>query len=102
MGVNRPWTTVSLRLPVDVVEELQEIAPMLGWSRYETLMRCYVGEGLRVDLERLDGSLMARLTASLRKQGVLDEKISAAISDAGLKMAWGVVTEFKDQLTDLR
>ena len=87
MGVNRPWTTVSLRLPVDVVQELQEVAPMLGWSRYETLMRCYVGEGLRKDLERLDGSLAANLTNSLRKQGVSDEKISAAIAEAGLKMA---------------
>jgi len=60
---------------------------MLGWSRYETLMRCYVGEGLRKDLERLDGSLAANLTNSLRKQGVSDEKISAAIAEAGLKMA---------------
>jgi hypothetical protein len=86
MGVNRPWTTVSLRLPVDVVQELQEIAPMLGWSRYETLMRCYIGAGLRKDLERLEGSLVASLTDSLRGQGVSDAKISAAIADAGLRM----------------
>lgn len=96
MGVNRPWTTVKLRLPVDVVEELQEIAPMLGWSRYETLMRCYIGAGLRVDLERLDGSLVASLTESLREQGVPDEKIAIAVAEAGMKTACAVVTEFKD------
>jgi hypothetical protein len=87
MGVNRPWMTVSLRLPVDVVQELQEVAPMLGWSRYETLMRCYIGDGLRKDLQRLDGSLVASLTDNLRKQGVPDEKIAAAIAETGLKMA---------------
>lgn len=87
MGVNRPWTTVSLRLPVDVVQELREVAPMLGWSRYETLLRCYIGEGLRQDLDRLGGSLAEKLTESLRKQGVPDEKIAAAIADAGLEMA---------------
>ena len=60
---------------------------MLGWSRYEALMRCYIGEGLQKDLERLDGSLAASLTDSLRKQGVPDAKIAAAIAEAGLKTA---------------
>jgi len=87
LGTARPWTTVNLRLPNDVIDDLKEIAPMLGWSGYVPLMRAYVGQGLRKDLERLDGSIAAALTESLRKQGVADEKISAAIAEAGLKTA---------------
>jgi len=86
LGKDRPWTTVNLRLPNDVIDDLQEIAPMLGWSGYVPLMRAYVGQGLRKDQERLDGSIVAALTESLRKQGVTDDVISAAVKDAGLKI----------------
>ena len=84
MGVNRPRTTVNLSLPDDVIETLAEIAPMVGLSGYVPLMRAYIGQGLRKDLERLDGSQVAALTESLRRQGVADEVISVAIADAGL------------------
>ena len=47
-----------------------------------------VGAGiLRKDLSRLDGSQLEALTASLRKHGLSDNKISAAIVEAGLKTA---------------
>jgi hypothetical protein len=56
-------------------------------SGYQPLIRAYIGQGLRRDLERLDNSQMQAITESLRKQGVADELISAAIADAGLKTA---------------
>jgi len=40
---------------------------------------------LQKDLELLDGSQVQALTESLRKQGVTDELIWAAIAEAGLK-----------------
>jgi len=40
---------------------------------------------LQRNLERLDGSQVQALTESLRKQGVADELIWAAIAEAGLK-----------------
>lgn len=82
---DRPMTTISMRMPEDVIEDLKEIAPMLGFSGYQPLMRSYVGQGLRKDLQRLDGSQVQVLTESLRKQGVADEQILAAIAEAGLK-----------------
>jgi hypothetical protein len=80
-------TTISIRMPEDVIEDLKEIAPALGMSGYQPLIRAYIGQGLRRDLERLDNSQMQAITESLRKQGVADELISAAIADAGLKTA---------------
>jgi hypothetical protein len=31
---NRPMTTVTIRMPEDVVEELKKVAPLLGFSGY--------------------------------------------------------------------
>jgi hypothetical protein len=84
---DRPMTTISIRMPEDVIDDLKEIAPALGFSGYQPLIRSYIGQGLRKDLERLESSPIQALTESLRKQGVADELISAAIADAGLKTA---------------
>ena len=84
---DRPMTIVSIRLPEDVIDDLKEIAPSLGFSGYQPLIRTYIGEGLRKDLERLENSQVQLLTESLRKHGVGDEIISAAIADAQLKTA---------------
>src|SRR5450432_4071654 len=75
----RPMTTISLRMPEDVIDDLKEIAPMLGFSGYQPLMRSYIGQCLRQDLQRLDGSQVDALTRSLRKQGIPDDQISIVI-----------------------
>ena len=46
-------TTVSLSIPDDVVEDLKNIAPRLGFSGYQPLIRAYIGQALRADLERV-------------------------------------------------
>jgi hypothetical protein len=84
---DRPMTTISIRMPEDVIDDLKEIAPALGFSGYQPLIRSYIGQGLRKDLERLNGSQVQALTESLRKHGIADELISAAIADARLKTA---------------
>lgn len=74
---------VSLRIPEDVVEDLKRIAPLLGFSGYQPLIRAYIGQGLRVDMERLEGNIeVATLLESLRRQGVEDKVIAAAVADA--------------------
>ena len=87
LAKDRQMTTISLRIPQDVIDDLKEIAPALGFSGYQPLMKAYIGQGLRKDLERMNGSQIQALTESLRKQGIADEKISAAIAEAGLKTA---------------
>ncbi len=78
---NRPMTTITIRIPEDVIEDLKRIAPLLGFSGYQPLVRAYIGQGLRVDLERLEGDSISALIASLKRHGVSDEVIHDALSD---------------------
>lgn len=76
-------TTISLRIPEDVVEDLKRIAPLLGFSGYQPLMKAYVGQGLRVDLERLESQTanITQLVESLKRRGVTEEIITSALAE---------------------
>lgn len=78
---DRPMTSVTLRMPEDVVEDLKEMAPILGFSGYQPLIRAYIGQGIRQDQKRLDKTRFSALVEQLRKRGVSEELISAAIRD---------------------
>jgi hypothetical protein len=78
---NRPMSSVTIRMPEDVVEDLKRIAPLLGFLGYQPLIRAYIGQGLRVDLERFEAEPMTALVASLKRQGVSDAIIEAALSE---------------------
>ena len=80
-------TTISMRIPEDVIDDLKEIAPALGFSGNQPLIRAYIGQGLRKDQARMENSQVQVLTESLRKHGIADKIISAAIADAKLKSA---------------
>ena len=78
---DRPMTTVTLRMPEDVIEDLKRIAPLLGYSGYQPLIRAYIGQGLRADLERLDEAPIARLIENLKARGVSEETLTKALAD---------------------
>jgi len=79
---DRPMTMVSIRIPTDVIEDLKRVAPMLGFSGYQALIKAYIGQGLRADLERLENSVeVSALIESLRKKGVKEEIISSAMAE---------------------
>jgi hypothetical protein len=82
MKKDRQMTTISIRIPEDVIDDLKEIAPALGFSGYQPLIRAYIGQGLRKHQAEMENSQLLTLTESLRKQGVADRIISAAIADA--------------------
>jgi hypothetical protein len=84
---DRQMTAISLRLPEDVIEDLKEIAPSLGFSGYQPLIRAYIGQGLRKDQARMENSQLQMVTESLRKHGIADEVISSIITDAQLRHA---------------
>jgi metal-responsive CopG/Arc/MetJ family transcriptional regulator len=84
---DRQMTVISIRIPEDVIEELKEIAPSLGFSGYQPLIRAYIGQGLRKDQARLENSQVQMITDSLRKHGIADQVISAAIAEAQMKSA---------------
>ena len=74
---------VSIRIPNDVIEDLKRVAPMLGFSGYQSLIKAYVGQGLRTDIERLEGGIeISTLLESLRKKGVKEDIISSAMAEA--------------------
>jgi hypothetical protein len=78
----RPMTTISIRIPEDVVGDLKRVAPVLGFSGYQPLIRTYIGQGLRQDLERLDRNPgIERLVESLRRKGVDEEIINSAVAE---------------------
>lgn len=81
LNKNRPMTTVTIRIPEDVIEDLKRVAPLLGFSGYQPLIRAYIGQGLRADLERLEGDTVSALIASLKRRGVSDEVIHEALSE---------------------
>ncbi|MBE8967127.1 hypothetical protein IQ277_12980 [Nostocales cyanobacterium LEGE 12452] len=82
---NRPMTTITIRIPEDVIEDLKRIAPLLGFSGYQPLVRAYIGQGLRVDLERLEDDTISALIASLKRHGVSDEVIHEALNEVTQK-----------------
>ena len=79
---DRPMTMVSIRIPDDIIDDLKRVAPMLGFSGYQALIKAYIGQGLRSDMERLEGGVeLSALIESLRKKGVNDEIILSAIAE---------------------
>jgi hypothetical protein len=74
-------TSVTLRIPEDVVEDLKKVAPLLGFSGYQPLICAYIGQGLRVDLERFECETVTALVASLKRRGVSDAVIEEALSE---------------------
>lgn len=47
LSKDRPSVMISMRMPEDVVEDLKALAPQLGFSGYQALIKFYVGQGLR-------------------------------------------------------
>jgi hypothetical protein len=78
---NRPMIMVTLRIPEDVVEELKQLAPILGFSGYQPLIRAYIGQGMRADLEKLENNIVNALIASLKRHGVSDDIIHEALNE---------------------
>jgi hypothetical protein len=79
---NRPMTSITLRIPIDVVESLKEIAPRKGFSGYQPLLKAYIGEGLRQDEAEYVFGHTARLIEALKKRGVPENLIEEAAREA--------------------
>ena len=80
---NRPMTMVSIRIPNDVIEDLKRVAPMLGFSGYQALVKAYIGQGLRSDLERLESSVeVSALIEKSAKEGCQAGNYVVAMAEA--------------------
>ena len=82
LNKDRKNVMVSISMPEDVVDDLKRIAPLLGFSGYQPLMRAYIGQGLRKDIAKLEqSSEVIKLMESLRKLGVSDEVLETAVAE---------------------
>jgi hypothetical protein len=69
---DRPTKPITIRMPVDVLEDLKRVAPTRDLPGYQALIKCYIRQGLREDLERLWETQRA-------------EKLEATLAEFGLK-----------------
>ena len=81
LNKDRAMTTITMRIPVDVVETLKEIAPHKGFTGYQTLLKSYISEGLRKDESQFLNASSARLIEALRKRGVPDAILEEAAKE---------------------
>ncbi|MFM9967465.1 MAG: hypothetical protein ACKVQK_03540 [Burkholderiales bacterium] len=78
MVKDAPMTMISIRLPARMLDELREIAAAKGFTGYQGLIRYYVSQGMRVDLEDLDKPKIDAIARALRKSGVSARVIEKA------------------------
>ena len=81
LPTNRPMTSITLRIPVDVVDSLKTIAPQRGFTGYQTLLKSYLSDGLRRDEAQSLNASTARLVQALKNRGVSAELIALAEQD---------------------
>jgi hypothetical protein len=77
-----PMVAISMRLPAQMIEELKEIAEAKGFSGYQGLMRYYVSQGMRADLEELDRPDIEAIARALKASGVSKKVIDKALDAA--------------------
>ena len=78
---DRPMSSITIRMPEDVVDDLKRVAPALGFSGYQPLIRYYIGQGLRKDLEHLEHTKLDRLIEKLEERGVSQQVIQEVVND---------------------
>ena len=79
---DRPMVSISVQIPEDVIDDLKRVAPQLGFSGYQPLIRAYIGQGLREDLARLESPALQSFVENLRQRGVDEDVISQALTDS--------------------
>ena len=78
---DRPSTTITMRIPTDVVDSLKAVAPMRGFTAYQTLLKSYISEGLRRDEVKLDQNTTRKLTEALKRRGVTEKVLREAMAE---------------------
>jgi len=83
----RPMTTISIRIPEDLIDDLKDLAPLRGFSGYQPLIRSYIGEGMRRDETALAQPEIKVLGDTLRKRGIPEDVITEVIAETLQKSA---------------
>jgi hypothetical protein len=78
---DRPSTTITMRIPADVVESLKAVAPMRGFTAYQTLLKSYISEGLRRDEAQFAQQTARKLAEALKRRGVAEKVLQEALAE---------------------
>src|SRR3546814_1951192 len=79
---DRKMTSITLRIPQDVVDSMKAIAPVRGMSGYQTLLKSYISEGLcRDEAEYLSADATARLAEAIKARGDDPKVVGQAVRD---------------------
>ena len=78
---DRPSTTITMRIPADIVESLKTVAPMRGFTAYQTLLKSYISEGLRRDEAQFDQYSACKLVDALKRRGVAEKLLKEAMAE---------------------
>ena len=70
-----------MRIPTDVVESLKMVAPMKGFTAYQTLLKSYISEGLRRDEAQFDQHTAHKLAEALKRRGVEERVLKEALAE---------------------
>lgn len=81
LAKDRAMTSITLRIPMDVVDALKTIAPLKGMSGYQTLLKSYISECLRRDEGQYLSDATARLAEALKARGVDPSVVEQAVRD---------------------
>jgi hypothetical protein len=55
-GSLRPSSNIKVRIPDDVIKDLESIATRLNFSSKEALIRLYIGQGMREEIKKFEGT----------------------------------------------
>jgi hypothetical protein len=76
---NRPATSISMRIHLDLLAKLKRVADMKGMAGYQSLIKYYIGQGLLRDIDLVSRMEEddARIEAGLKKIGLSTDQIQA-------------------------
>ena len=67
---------ISLRLPKETITELKRVAPLLGFSGYQPLIRVYITQALQKDAAKILGENEAdEFVYQIKERGVDDKSL---------------------------
>lgn len=78
---NRPMTSITVRMPVDVIESMKIIAQLKGFSGYQALLKSYVSNGIRHDEANFLLNREKKLIEILQKRGISKQLIDEAMCE---------------------
>jgi hypothetical protein len=74
-------TTISIRMPEDLIDDLKEMAALLGYGGYQPLIRSYISQGMRKDEAMMHEPDISLLREVLVNRGMSESEIDAVVAE---------------------